>query len=221
VADFNALGRDWRGPGAEILQIEAGASVTATLKSAWSATSDSFNFGDALISTSALAVDLSGITQGHGWSVTNKGRATTLTGSQFNDTLTGGIGNDTLIGGDGADTLIGGKLADILTGGLGADSFRLNGLKGATTAHHITDFVSGQDRIELNGAVFKALGLGQLSADQFIQSTAAQTASQHLIYDINNSQLFYDVDGSGKKAAVLIGVMEGHPALLAQDLWVV
>lgn len=222
VVDFNALGKAWVGPGDEILQVEAGASVTATVKAAWTATADSFNFGEGLIYTAALEVDLSAITSGNGWNVVNKGRATTLTGSQFDDTLTGGAGNDLLAGGAGDDVLIGGRLADTLTGGAGADHFRLNGIRGATTAHHITDFVGGQDRIELNSAVFKALtSQGQLAASEFVQGSAATTAAQHLIYNGSNGQLLYDPDGSGWKVAVLIGVLDDHAALLHTDLWLV
>lgn len=121
VADFNALGKTWSGPGAEVLQVAAGASVSATLKSAWVATSDFFNFGDALITTSGLAVDLSGIDSGRGWSLLNKGKVTTLNGSMFDDTLTAGAGNDVLQGGGGNDTLVAGKGNGVLSGGDGND----------------------------------------------------------------------------------------------------
>lgn len=166
-------------------------------------------------------MNLSAISTGHGWSVLNKGKATTLTGSQFSDTLTGGAGNDVLVGGAGDDLLIGNKFADTMTGGTGADQFRLNGSKGAATAHHITDFVSGQDRIELDSSVFKILEKGQLAANQLGQGSAAQTADQHLVYNSSNGELLYDADGSGRKAAVLIGVLDNYAALLNIDLWVV
>jgi uncharacterized delta-60 repeat protein len=222
VADFNALGKSWTGPGQEILQVASGASVSATVKAAWTATSESFSHGEAVLTTSALSVDLSRITTGTGWNVLNKGKTTTLTGSMFSDTLTGGTGHDTLLGGAGDDTLIGGKLADFMTGGAGADTFRLNGLKGITTAHHLTDFVSSQDRIVLDNAVFKAvLAEGQVAASQFVFGAAATTADQRLIYNDTNGQLMYDADGLGKKAAVLIGVLDNHAALHAADLWVV
>jgi uncharacterized delta-60 repeat protein len=228
VMDFNALGKAWTGPGQEVLQIAAGASATATLKSAWTATAESFNLGDGLLFTAAHEVNLSGITSGQGWDVVNKGKTTTLTGSMFGDTLTGGSGSDTLVGGAGNDKLIGSKLAGILTGGLGADTFQLGGTKGATTAHRITDFVSGEDRIALDNAVFKALRVeggvlteGQLAANQFVQGTAATTADQRLIYNSANGQLLYDADGSGKKAAVLVGMLDNLVPLVSTDLSVV
>jgi Ca2+-binding RTX toxin-like protein len=221
VKDFNVLGKTWTGPGAEVLHVTAGASVSATLKAAWSATSDTFNFGDALITTSGLAVDLSGVTSGAGWDVLNKGKATTLTGSMFDDTLTAGAGNDVLMGGGGDDTLIGTKLADTMTGGTGSDIFQLNGLKGIATAHHITDFVSGQDHIQLDSKIFKALGLGALVDSAWVDGTTATNSNQHIIYNSSNGELFYDVDGSGKKAAVLIGVVDNHAALTHGDFLVV
>jgi Ca2+-binding RTX toxin-like protein len=221
VKDFNALGKSWSGPGSEILKVYNSASVNATLKSAWSATSDTFNYGNALITTSGFAVDLSGVTSGTGWNVLNKGKATTLTGSMFDDTLTAGSGHDVLQGGAGNDTLIGGKLADTLTGGVGADIFQLNGLKGIATAHHITDFVSGLDHIELDSTVYRALGLGSLADTAWVDGTTATNINQHILYNSSNGELFYDVDGSGKKAAVLIGVLDNHAALTHGEFLVV
>ena len=78
----------------------------------------------------------------------------TLTGNAGNDVLTGGAGNDVLVGGAGNDTLIGGAGKDVLTGGTGKDVFKLNsrtesGLSN-TQRDVITDFVSGQDKIDLS-----------------------------------------------------------------------
>jgi len=202
ILDFNALSKG--ATGSEILQVSAGAVASATLKAAWTATSDSFNFGDALITTSGLAVDLSGVTSGAGWDVLNKGKATSITGSQYDDLLTGGTGNDVLLGGAGNDVLAGGKGADTLTGGAGADTFRFGG---DTKTDHISDFLSGTDRIELDHLLFKAFGTGQLVASQFGQGTAATTATQRIVYDQPTGNLWYDADGSGRVKAVLMGVL--------------
>jgi Ca2+-binding RTX toxin-like protein len=163
-------------------------------------------------------VDLSGVTSGAGWDVLNKGKAATLTGSQYDDVLTGGTGNDVLLGGAGNDVLAGGKGADTLTGGAGADTFRFGG---DTKADHITDFLSGTDRIELDHLLFKAFGTGQLAANQFGQGTAASTATQRLVYDQPTGNLWYDADGSGKVKAVLIGVLDNHAPVLPMDFWVI
>jgi uncharacterized delta-60 repeat protein len=217
ILDFNALSKG--ATGSEILQVSAGAVVDATLKAAWVATSDSFNDGTANLITKGMAVDLSGITEGLGWNVTNSGAAATIKGTQFNDRLTGGSGNDILLGGAGNDVLSGGKGLDFLTGGTGNDTFRFGG---DVKTDHITDFLSGTDRIELDNLVFKALLTeGQLSANQFAQGATATTATQRIVYDQPTGNLWYDVDGSGKKAAVLIAVLDNHVQIAHTDFWIV
>jgi Ca2+-binding RTX toxin-like protein len=171
------------------------------------------------LTTKGMAVDLSGITEGLGWNVTNAGAAATVKGTQFNDRLTGGSGSDTLLGGAGHDVLAGGKGLDILTGGTGNDTFRLGG---DTKTDHITDFLSGTDRIELDNLVFKALLTeGQLAANQFAQGTAATTATQRIVYDQPTGNLWYDLDGSGKGKAVLMAVLDSKVQIAHSDFWVI
>ena len=80
--------------------------------------------------------------------------ANTLRGEAGNDTLNGKAGNDTLVGGAGNDILIGGAGKDALTGSAGNDVFKFNTLTEsgltATTRDVITDFVRGQDKINLS-----------------------------------------------------------------------
>lgn len=133
--------------GADVLKVSAGAIANAIINTAWSATALTTNNGTANISTSGLAVDLRHVTTGtNGFSVTNKGVATTLTGSDLADTLIGGAGNDTLSGSDGNDSLNGGKGQDSLTGGEGSDTFLFaagdNGIT-ATTLDKISDYTKG------------------------------------------------------------------------------
>ncbi len=145
--------------GADILIVAAGATVNATVKAAWTASTDSVNSGVANIFTSGLAVNLAALNTGNGFTVTNTGVATTLKGSGLDDILIGGVGKDKLFGGIGNDTLIGGAGNDTLTGGLGADT--LTGGSGKDTFFYasgdstavlstltfvgdsITDFVTG------------------------------------------------------------------------------
>jgi hypothetical protein len=216
VVDFNLLTTG--AVGSEILQVAAGATADARLKAAWTATADSHNEGTANLSTAGMAVDLSAVTQGQGWNVTNTGKDAIVKGSQFNDLLTGGTGNDQLIGGAGDDLLLGGKGNDILTGGTGADTFRLTG---DTKTDHIADFLSGTDHIQLDHLLFKALPVGPLDSSQLVCGTKALTTSQHLIYDQPTGNLWYDSDGSGKAAAVLIAVLDNHAALVYQDFAVI
>jgi Ca2+-binding RTX toxin-like protein len=165
-----------------------------------------------------MAVDLSGITDGLGWSATNKGAATTITGSQFDDSLYGGARSDTLIGGEGDDLLSGGKGADSLTGGGGSDIFRLSG---ENKTDRITDFVSGEDHIQLDHLIFKKLVMGELSEDQFVVGAKALTKTQRVVYDDQEGALYYDADGSGRGAAILIGVLENNAYLAIEDLTVI
>jgi hypothetical protein len=83
-----------------------------------------------------------------------------------------GFVNDVLVGGPGDDTLHGGYGADTLTGGAGADVFlygtRLtatglaidmdSGTRGSGGSDVITDFVPGQDRIDLSALCTTASG---------------------------------------------------------------
>ena len=219
ITDFNLIHAHPRhASGSEILQVSAGATADATLKGAWSATADSFNHGTANILSAGLAVDLSAVTQGQGWNLTNTGSAATFTGSQFNDVLTGGAGKDTLRGGAGDDLLIGGKSSDTLTGGEGADIFQLSG---DTKTDHITDFVSGTDQIQLSHFIYKGLPLGPLDSSQLVFGTTAQSGNEHLMYDQGTGNLWFDVDGSGARSAVLVAVLDNLAPLSYADLTVI
>jgi Ca2+-binding RTX toxin-like protein/uncharacterized protein (DUF302 family) len=216
ITDFNWLTKGESG--SEILKVSAGATADVTLLSRWLATNDSINEGTANISALGFSVDLSAIEEGQGWSVTNKGAATTITGSQFDDSLYGGARSDTLDGGEGDDLLSGGKGADSLTGGGGSDIFRLSG---ENKADRITDFVSGDDHIQLDHLIFKKLVIGELSEDQFVVGAKALTKTQRVVYDEQEGALYYDADGSGRGAAILIGVLENNAYLAIEDLTVI
>lgn len=75
-----------------------------------------------------------------------------LNGLGSRDKLLGGLGDDTLNGGDGSDDLIGGAGRDVMSGGSGYDWFVFD--KASETGlgalrDVITDFVRGQDKIDL------------------------------------------------------------------------
>ena len=217
ITDFNLLTKGTTGN--EILKVINGATADATIKAAWTATADSFNDGTANIFTMGMQVDLSAITHGQGWNVSNQGAAGKIIGSQFNDVLTGGRGNDRLEGGAGNDLLIGGLGSDVLLGGAGSDSFRLGS---DTKTDLILDFVSGTDHIQLDHVLFKALTVGDLAVNQLGFGTKAMTTSEHLFYDQTKGSLWYDADGSGKvSAAVLIAVLDNKATLSNLDLVVI
>ena len=129
------------------------------------------NLGDKVIETSVLATEIdtvnSSITYTLGANVEKLALTGAAiingTGNAFNNTLTGNAsanilnglaGNDAINGGGGIDILIGGAGKDTLTGGLGNDIFDFNAYSemglGASARDVITDFVRGQDRIDLS-----------------------------------------------------------------------
>jgi cysteinyl-tRNA synthetase len=105
-----------------------------------------------------------------------------------------------------------------LTGGAGLDTFRFGG---TTETDRITDFVSGTDRIELDSKLFKTLTVGSLDSAVFFLGTAATNTAQRLIYDKPKGALYYDADGSGRVAPILIGSFDNQAALVVGDISVV
>lgn len=107
------------GDGVDILNVGARATVNATLFGAWTASYATVNAGTVNLTTAGYAVDLRAVTGGaSGFSITNSGGRTTLTGSKFADTLVGGLGSD--YRNDQGVTVRG---MDTLTGGLGDDVY--------------------------------------------------------------------------------------------------
>lgn len=147
-----------------------------------------------------------------------------LDGSKAGNVLIGGAGNDTLNGYEGADRLVGGAGKDTLTGGTAADSFVFDSLVGGPDT--ITDFNHAQgDRIHLSKAVFTGLSgavntaLADAAFFTSATATAAQDASDRLIYNSTTGVLLYDRDGTGSAAAVQIAILgtTTHPALVPGD----
>jgi serralysin len=136
-------------------------------------------------------------------------------GNEFNNILRGNSGNNILDGGAGYDILIGGG---------GIDSYRFTAAVTAANADRIDGFVSGVDRLQLDNAVMASLGAtGGLNASMFVASSAgvAVDANDYIIYDTDNGKLFYDADGNGAGAAVLIATLTGAPSLAASDIFVI
>ncbi len=140
-----------------------------------------------------------------------------------NDGLRGGKGDDTLLAGDGNDMLWGEAGDDILAGGLGKDS--MYGGEGRDTflfntvpdgnRDAIADFEAGVDTIALDRVAFKAFNaLDHVSADN-IALGAAQDPNDYLIYKSGN--LYYDADGNGSGAMVVIANIAYSPVLTADS----
>ena len=147
------------------------------------------------------------------------GFADTINGSTGNDFLRGGGGNDVINGGDGNDTITGGLGADTLTGGDGADDFVFDGLNGVDT---ITDFDGTEDRLLLEDFIFSAIG-GALDAGEFVSNSGgvAGDANDFLLYDADTGSLYYDADGNGAGARILIATFTGAPTIGPTDILII
>ena len=86
-----------------------------------------------------------------------------LNGEIGDDMLNGGEGDDSLNGGIGDDVLYGQEGDDRLTGGSGNDLFRFGRFDGSDT---ITDFGTGDDRLEFGGGLFANLAAVRAAATQ-------------------------------------------------------
>ncbi|MEG4345000.1 choice-of-anchor D domain-containing protein, partial [Microcoleus sp. A003_D6] len=113
--------------------------------------------------------------------------ADTLSGGDGNDTITGGngnnlidgdAGNDVITGGSGNDTITGGTENNTLTGGTGSDIFSFVPVSGSTLGVNIiSDFTTGQDKLQLDAA------LGFTSAAQVL--AALQTTPAGLVLNLS------------------------------------
>ena len=140
----------------------------------------------------------------------------------FNDRLSGNASSQTLTGQSGADTLWGAGGADTLWGGAGADTFIFREI-GPANADAINDFTSGSDKLLLDGTVMTALGAaGNFAATDArfkANSTGTATdASDRILYNTTTRQIFYDADGSGSGAKVLIATLQSGATLVATDI---
>ncbi len=145
------------------------------------------------------------------------------TGNALDNSLTGNGGANVLDGGAGNDILDGASGNDTLTGGAGADIFAFTTpLNAPRNVDTITDFVSGEDRIQLSSAIFRDMGFsGSPLSDAFFHAgSAALDADDRILYDQAVGTLYYDADGTGVLAAVQFAVLSGAPTLLYADLYI-
>jgi Ca2+-binding RTX toxin-like protein len=143
-----------------------------------------------------------------------------LTGTKAKDQLIGGKGNDTFFGKLGNDMLIGSDGRDLFVFDTKPDARK--------NLDWITDFTVGQDRIGLDGAVFKALPKkGSLAAPAglkkgaFFMGKEAKAADDRIVYDAKKGALFYDADGKGGADQIQIAKLAKGLKLSAQDFFVV
>ncbi len=163
--------------------------------------------------------------------------ADTIYGDSGDDRLTGNVGNDTLVGGDGADTLSGGTGRDLLNGGAGRDVmtggtdrdiFDFNSVpetgKTTSTRDVITDFKSGEDKLDLSGIDASMRSSGD-QAFRFIASAGGpfSGAAGELRYFLEdrsgtaNDRTIVHGDVNGDKVADFQIELSGLKALTAGD----
>jgi Ca2+-binding RTX toxin-like protein len=156
------------GRGSDILTVNFGAAVSATLTKSWIATVSTKNSGTVYINTYGIEVNLSSASGGGGqYTIKNtSSNGTSLTGSSDSDSLIGGVGNDFLSGGSGNDTLTSTAGKDTLTGGEGADYFNVG-----VGSSVIQDLGNGADIINVNtGATVTATIYGAWVATAFTKN---------------------------------------------------
>jgi len=145
----------------------------------------------------------------------------------FNDFFQGGVDDDNFEGRGGNDTIAGLEGHDTLAGGAGADIFRFAAEPGAANADTITDFTEGTDHLQLENFWMPALGgTGDFAAGDARFYSAAGASGGHdaddrIVYDTTSGNLWYDDDGSGSDAPLLIGTLQGAPGVTAHDFTVI
>lgn len=148
-----------------------------------------------------------------------------IVGNASNNVLNGMGGADQLIGGAGNDQLIGGEGIDRLTGGAGNDAFIFRSLD--EIGDIILDFTNragNNDVIRVSGAEFGGgLTAGALAASQFRAGNfnTAQDADDRFILRNSDKTLWFDADGVGGQAPVMVADLQDNAVFTHADIFVI
>ena len=129
-------------------------------------------------------------------------------------------------GGGGSDVLNGGLGADDIYGGSGGDGFYFSVLETSANRDIIEDFDHAEgDFLAIYSSQFSALASvsgNYLSANPqtFVLGTAATTGQQRIIYDQASGSMWYDDDGVGAHAKVLVATFANNAAVVAGDIFI-
>lgn len=193
------------GVGSDLLDFSGGAAVTVALDHSFA------NMGAARGDTYSNFERVIGSESGD-----------VIRGSAAANVLAGRGGADRVDGATGDDTITGGAGHDTLTGGLGNDVFRFTAL--SDFGDVITDFgnVSGNnDVFQLTAAALGGgLGAGALAPDRFLSRTDnhAHDANDRFIFRTTDTTLWFDADGTGAGAAVLVADLQARVVLSVADI---
>ena len=147
--------------------------------------------------------------------------ADSLFGNSSRNFLLGRDGNDKLNGVRGHDYLNGGNGQNFLTGGAGNDQFvYFKPIEGGDT---ITDFsslaVGNDDLFYVQGAGFGKHKAGALLTSEFQSSNSAiaSTAEVRFFFDRDDHKVYFDTDGNGAAAAVLLATVNTTAIVTVND----
>jgi Ca2+-binding RTX toxin-like protein len=136
----------------------------------------------------------------------------TYIGTDRADVLTGSSGTTHFHGGLGSDTL---------KGGSGIDYFHFDTAIGQGDVDIILSFNAAQDKVVLDHKIFDQIGsVGSLDPSMFAVGTKAANATTHILYDKATGDLFYDADGNGAQAPILLAHISSSAALTASNFLV-
>ncbi|MDD2864625.1 MAG: M10 family metallopeptidase C-terminal domain-containing protein [Methylococcales bacterium] len=128
------------------------------------------------------------------------------------------------IGSNQDDTIIGNSVANQLTGDLGKDVFVFASTLSDFNVDTITDFNVADDSLMLDHAVYKALNSSNVLTAQelFISAnaTAAENATQRVIFNTSAQSLYYDADGAGGESAILFALLPNVSTLNAGQIFI-
>lgn len=145
-----------------------------------------------------------------------------LFGGDGADDLHGNDGNDRLYGGRGSDRLDGGAGNDELRGGDGRDAYIFSVTPRGANADEIIGFVTDRDEIWLDASAYGGIGReGDLRARAFRLGDSAEDASDRIIYDPDNGNLYFDADGDGSGRQYRIATLSQELDLTARDFLVI
>ncbi len=138
-----------------------------------------------------------------------------------NDTLFGGAGGDVLNGDSGNDVLNGGTGRDTMTGGTGLDTFVFTAVvqsgKTNSSADRITDFIHGDDRVNLASIDADSTSAGVNDAFTFIGTAGFHGVAGELRFGVAGGTAFVQMDVNGDGVADSIIRLFGVNALDASD----